>query len=515
MKNNTLATIALATLLLGNLALQPALAKTQALIIGINEYDHQTPLRGAVNDANLIKSALLDNGVSGSDIKLLLNHEATKQAIHTEWLNMIANAQKGDTLIFTYAGHGGQEQDNNNDEASGDDKDENFLLSSFGNAPHADGAANRIVDDELYQWLYETEAKGIQVIVIADSCHSGTMTRSLSLVSTETNEYDLSDKPLPPPAPVGGERLVAPKELSNVIFLASSSDSATTPEVEIDSVMHGVLSWSFAKAIQGAADNNHDGKLTKGEMIQYIREMTLNTTKSTQSIHAEPRGNDDLVLIPLQQTANTTVSPNETVSLRIINGEPDTPLQNTSSTNNNSELLWDIAKGVVQNVSQDTIARGITNSADMQPIIDKHLLLKQVTAYIQQGKIAESSLLPNNTMHKVGDKLRFSVNKIRYPYLTQFNLTGNGTVQFLYPTSARDTPAISLPNWSLDLEVTPSLGGEGQLISIFSEKPLPDLQKMLTTLDQTKHSAELLAVLPSTLQDINFQISQIDHFTEE
>jgi hypothetical protein len=206
------------------------------------------------------------------------------------------------------------------------------------------------------------------------------------------------------------------------------------------------------------------------------------------------------------------------INLKILEGKADAPLTNTLSTgdDNTAELRWNVNKGLVWNKTQEPIAQGIKTSADMQAIIDKYLLLKQVAAYIQQGKIAESQLQPNDAIHKVGENLTFNVDKIHHPYLTQFNLTGNGTVQFLYPLKRLgDKSTISIPHWDMKLKVTPHLGGEGQLISIFSEQPLFSLQELLEKVDNRKASRDLLAILPNAVKGTAFQISQIDHVTEE
>jgi uncharacterized caspase-like protein len=272
-----------------------ATAATQALVVGIDEYQYKKDLEGAVNDANLIASTLENSGVKRTDIHLLTNEKVSKEAIHTTWLEMLAKAQRGDTLIFSFAGHGGQEKDLNHDEADG--KDEHFQLAGFGEAPHISFAADRIVDDELYQWLYETKAKGVQAIVVADACHSGTMDRSV----LGNSEEDLSEKDLPPPAPVSSTTNTAPQELDNVVLLSSAVDRATAPEFPIDGKMHGALSWAFAQAIKGNADLDRDNKLTKGELVQYVREVTKEKTNSTQQIGAEPRGQEGLVLLATQQ----------------------------------------------------------------------------------------------------------------------------------------------------------------------------------------------------------------------
>jgi hypothetical protein len=70
-----------------------------------------------------------------------------------------------DIFLLTYSGHGGQVPDTNGDEP--DRKDETWVLY--------DG---ELVDDELHE-LYTQFKSGTRVVVLSDSCHSGTVTRAM------------------------------------------------------------------------------------------------------------------------------------------------------------------------------------------------------------------------------------------------------------------------------------------------------------------------------------------------
>ena len=73
----------------------------------------------------------------------------------------------GDFFFLTYSGHGGQVPDVNGDED--DKKDETWCLY--------DG---QLIDDELYFELGQFKA-GVRILVLSDSCHSGTVTREAIL----------------------------------------------------------------------------------------------------------------------------------------------------------------------------------------------------------------------------------------------------------------------------------------------------------------------------------------------
>src|SRR5262245_55899969 len=85
---------------------EAANAATYVLAIGINEYDHEQQLAGAQQDAEDIA---LTFGRLGAEVTLLRNREASREHIEKEWRALLARARTGDTVILSYAGHGGQE----------------------------------------------------------------------------------------------------------------------------------------------------------------------------------------------------------------------------------------------------------------------------------------------------------------------------------------------------------------------------------------------------------------------
>jgi uncharacterized caspase-like protein len=115
----------LAALLLATCLAGPALAQTTyALVIGVDSYDSIPGLSGAVNDARDIADAL--TGI-GAQTVLLTDHDASREAIIAEWTRLAEQAQPGDRLIVTYAGHGSNEAEAIAGEEV-DGRDENWLL---------------------------------------------------------------------------------------------------------------------------------------------------------------------------------------------------------------------------------------------------------------------------------------------------------------------------------------------------------------------------------------------------
>jgi hypothetical protein len=101
----------------------------------------------------------------GFGVKTLLTKQATREAVLNEIRAAAAVCKAGDIFVLTNSSHGGQLPDLNGDESDGMDE----TLCMY------DG---EIVDDELFHAL-GAFAAGVRVLVISDSCHSGTVARMM------------------------------------------------------------------------------------------------------------------------------------------------------------------------------------------------------------------------------------------------------------------------------------------------------------------------------------------------
>ena len=135
----------------------------KALCVGINNYPGITnDLRGCVNDAN-DWAELLE--LSGFQIEKLLDGQATKHNILNALDQLITGATAGDQIVFTYSGHGTSVADTSGDEV--DSYDEALYVY--------DGV---LLDDQLRDLLQKLQPD-VHMVVISDSCFSGTVTRAM------------------------------------------------------------------------------------------------------------------------------------------------------------------------------------------------------------------------------------------------------------------------------------------------------------------------------------------------
>lgn len=121
------------------------------------------PLSGCWNDARDWAAYAQRRGFNPTTF---LDDNATRDRVRSVIREAAEQLVLGDTFLLTYSGHGGQVPDLNGDEDDGADE----TLCLF------DG---QLLDDELDQHLSLFSA-GVKVIVVSDSCHSGTVTRDAS-----------------------------------------------------------------------------------------------------------------------------------------------------------------------------------------------------------------------------------------------------------------------------------------------------------------------------------------------
>lgn len=142
----------------------------RAVCVGINYPGTSAQLAGCVNDANDWAEKLASAGYSAD---LLLDSGATKAAILGKLREEVSRLGWGDRLVFTYSGHGTWVPDRDGDEADG--RDEALCPIDF---PR--GTSYLITDDELNEVVGD-HPRGSGVLIISDSCHSGTMSRFANL----------------------------------------------------------------------------------------------------------------------------------------------------------------------------------------------------------------------------------------------------------------------------------------------------------------------------------------------
>lgn len=168
----------------------PALAKPAkkwALLVGVSDFSNVrklspgvgvADLNGVKGDIALVRKTLLDLGIGDSEIKVLMNREASTAAIRSALKELASRTRPDDLVLFYLASHGMPKQEG---------------ISGFGYPVTYDTRFNEkgsIIDfEEIQSYLKAMPAK--RILWLADTCHSGGATTGLPVVEISTRAIRL------------------------------------------------------------------------------------------------------------------------------------------------------------------------------------------------------------------------------------------------------------------------------------------------------------------------------------
>ena len=242
----------------------------RALLVGINKYRMPgSDLQGCVNDVTNIRDILIKYlGFNVEEIRVLVDARATKKGImdRLEWL--VRDAKAGDRLLFHFSGHGSQIRDRDGDELK-DHLDEILC-------PHdMDWDGTYIVDDEL-KVLFSGLAKGANLEVLLDCCHSGTGTREAAAMSAFSPEQAVRPRFLQPPMDIlcreldeddlPETRLLRTTNPTNHVLFAGCRDNQTSADAYIKGSYNGAFTYYFCKHLR-----DEQGKLSRSALLKRLR----------------------------------------------------------------------------------------------------------------------------------------------------------------------------------------------------------------------------------------------------
>jgi hypothetical protein len=514
-------TAALASMLVLALTVPASAAELYGLVVGIDDYIGEgNDLDGAANDAEDIAQALSRAGAK--EVIRLINDEASKDRIFVAWEDLAEKAQAGDTVVFTYAGHGSQEPEpaGRHDEADG--RNENFLLGAF--LPFGPGTKERILDDEVFEWMQKADKKGVKVVFVADSCHSGGMERSASAPGVrfrkmETPTIAVDQLPLPPPE----ISKLTEDDFDNVTFVGAVPEDKLTPEVSIDGRKRGALSWAFARALEGRADKNGDGEVSELELLGYVVPAVHAQVESQQTPQVLPLRARSVALLTLpsgsaKPAAQAADGDDLRLKVAVEGGDgaafADLPYAVVVGDKSRADLVWSVADGRLEHVVGGVVAEKVDTSS-IKGVVSKWAALKWLK---RQAALvpAEAYLTTGNQRYPVGARVKIEMRGAAYPHLTLFNLPPDGRVEFFIPDPRKPSEAIK--DWSgetirEEFKVDRPPYGAEHMVAIFSKDGLPELHAALQSMTSPDRSEALRPALEQALAGKDMQIGVIDIYT--
>jgi hypothetical protein len=151
--------------------------------------------------------------------------KATKNNILKALIQLLANANKGDSLFFHFSGHGTNTVDRNRDELDG--RDEMICPCDF----------KMISDDELNKIIHLHLKPNVSLFALFDSCFSGTV---LDL------KYNFAPNVINPRVP---------ETKSNVIMISGCRDNQTSSDTVINNQWCGAMTNAFLTCVNAPSLN--------------------------------------------------------------------------------------------------------------------------------------------------------------------------------------------------------------------------------------------------------------------
>jgi len=518
--------------------------EVRALIIGIDGYQHVRPLKGAVADAQDIDGALRRMGAR--DVTTLLNEQVDRSAVLKAIDRLVARTQQSDLVVLSIAGHGTQEPE----KVRGSEPDgmENvFLLPGF--EPTATGSQQRILGREFNHFIKQLELRGAKVLFVADTCHGGGMARDVDPRAGQMSYRQVPTYTLPvdtlKPVTTTADEYLTELDLDRTAFLAAVDRKTKAPEVRIPGIdgLRGALSYAVARAFEGNADTDKDGKVTLKELFTNVRQVVYQLSDQRQNIvtMTSPSRdlNTDVVFqmtrgISVVELANAAQSARQQQSQPAVRTPPSVipaappsalPPAQPASTQavaerpvriaaldgksahfagltkrevpfevvlpiDNPDLIWDPA-------SHDVLAWGDVvaykvEKADLPSVIDRTAAvrdLKQASTKAPQViKIA-----PDDGLHRSDQIVQVELSDVSGRALVLFNIAGDGTIQMLYPIGS-DASSLPTSEYRFPVRVREPFGAD-QIVAITGRERMTKLEEALLQLNRRRAPAQMMKMV--------------------
>ena len=314
-----------------------------ALLVGIDNYPQPIKsLKGCVNDITAIET-YLKNQIAGEwklrEPRILRNEQATRKAIIDGFQNYLCQAGSDDIALFYYSGHGGQEKAPEEFwHLEPDRLDETLVCYDSRTKGNHD-----LADKELRYLLVQVAQKNPRVIVILDSCHSGSGTRNIPQGVRQAPE-DTRDRAL-------SSFIFAEDATFKNLLLTSSAVNQKKTGLDLPKGRHILLAAcrdeQYAKEYQG-----DDGE-TRGA-FSYFFLKSLEQTNGSLSYLDLARNIEALVKgkFPDQVPQLEATNPEDLKESFLGDAIPERPFYFTLSYSTRpNEWGWEIDGGVLQGIS--------------------------------------------------------------------------------------------------------------------------------------------------------------------
>ena len=216
---------------------------TYAIIIGLSEYKEVSPLQFADRDAIAFADFLKTQDIPEKNVSLFLNQEATRFNIVDELFNLTQTLRPHDRFYFYFGGHGDLE-------AKIDQ--ENALLLLYNSYKTGYFKGNEYLQlSELKTWFDVLSKKQVDVVFIADACHSGGLIGGKEGISKTQQALQ--------------------KSWGSITKILSCKATEFSLEGKQWGGGRGIFSYHLVNGLTGRADANKDSNVSLIELSNYLK----------------------------------------------------------------------------------------------------------------------------------------------------------------------------------------------------------------------------------------------------
>lgn len=232
----------------------PTSATKRALLIGINRYQVLPTLNGSLNDIETMRQVLTTRwGFQPQHIAMLTDQAATRTGILAAFERLVQEAGPSDMVYVHYSGHGSQVEDLNGDET--DDHLDETLVPHDGRTP----SVPDITDDELEAIVARLKARSI--LIVLDSCHSGTATRSLDIRTRSVPKDTRTELYRPSGVQT---RQVVPVTATRYVLMTGAAANQEALDGPVGGRYHGFFSYSLSRSMGSAGPSASPREIFSG-----------------------------------------------------------------------------------------------------------------------------------------------------------------------------------------------------------------------------------------------------------
>ncbi|CAH0498160.1 hypothetical protein NVSP9465_03236 [Novosphingobium sp. CECT 9465] len=517
-------------------------AEVRALLVGVSRFNSPIipDLEGPANDLLAMETLVRKEGAT--DVTVLRDDSVTRTTVETALHAMGLRSRPGDWILLYYSGHGAQAEAKLKGTRDGD-QDQFLPLAGFD--PDNQDPERFIVDKDFYDWLARYVAPEVQILMIADTCHSGTLHRSIDprsyrftprlALRAVSSSLQLVSRPGPKfPAVLDYKtgdsthpaESLEREDLPNLIYIAAAQDeelAQETPMPTEEGPSRGLLTYAFEEGLSKhgpdgktlLADLDADGSVSAAEMSIYVDGQVRALTGQRQrprTSYISGREATRLFATPNIAVAPPTPAPIPAIfaqdrRAKAMLSSPSATWKVTQSAQD-ADFVLDYATGALVRRSGDVVAQEVTSTARLLGVLDKWSALESLRPMINEAR-AQLAVSPQREGSRyaagatVKVRLESTAGLKAGAYATVFNIASDGTIQRLFPVDPSDGSGQILPDGALSLieaQVIEPFGVD-HVVAVVSESDQTGFRALLQTLDGQRGFGKLVEPIKAILAE--------------